>query len=47
MVKMKKFLMHFGKMIPAFALMLGTVSASQACVWWFHQPRVPEQMKKR
>lgn len=47
MTKVKKVLMHMGKSIPAFALMLGVVSNSQACVWWFHQPKVPEQMKNK
>lgn len=46
MVKFKKILMHLEKAIAAFALMLGMASTSQACVWWFHQPRVPKQMKK-
>lgn len=46
MVKFKKFLVNLEKAVPAFALMLGMVSTTQACVWWFHQPRVPKQMGK-
>ncbi len=35
-----------GSIIPAIALILGIASVSGACTHWFHQPRVPEQMKK-
>lgn len=34
------------KVIPAIALVVGTATVSQACVVWFHQPKVPEAMKK-
>ena len=47
MVKFKKMVSHVSKAIPAFALMLGTLSVSQACVLWFHQPKVPEEMKDK
>lgn len=47
MTKFKSLIMRFGKIIPAFALVLGAASNSQACVWWFHQPKVPEQMKNK
>lgn len=35
-----------GSILPAIALVLGIASVSGACSHWFHQPRVPEQMKK-
>lgn len=37
----------FGKIIPAVALLVGMSTVSQACAWWFHQPQIPEQMKKK
>ncbi|MBS5843886.1 MAG: cyclic lactone autoinducer peptide [Clostridiales bacterium] len=33
-------------MIPAIALLTGISSIGGACSVWFHQPKVPEQMKK-
>ncbi len=47
MNKFKSFVMKMGRIVPAFALMLGMASVSQACVLWFHQPEVPEQLKQR
>ncbi len=35
-----------GNILPAMALVLGIASVSGACSYWFHQPRVPEQMKR-
>ena len=46
MVRFKNLLTKMEKLVPAFALMLATASVSQACVLWFHQPRVPGKMKK-
>ena len=45
-MKFKKVLLNLGKIIPALALVLGTASVSQACVLWFHQPVVPDKMRK-
>ena len=47
MKRMSKMKTSFGKIIPALALLVGMSTASQACVWWFHQPQMPEQMKKK
>lgn len=46
MTRLKSILIKMGKVIPALALMVGTASVSQACIIWFHQPVVPEKMKK-
>lgn len=46
MVRFKNLLTKMSKVVPAFALMLASTTVSQACVWWFHQPKVPEKMKK-
>lgn len=35
------------KVIPNIALVLGTATLSQACVLWFHQPKVPDNMRKQ
>ena len=32
--------------IAALALALGAVSVQSACVCWFHQPEIPNSMKK-
>lgn len=45
MITLRKFALHVSKAIPAFAFMLGTLSVSQACVLWFHQPQVPDGIK--
>jgi len=33
--------------ISKTAILLGELSASSTCTWWFHQPKMPEEMKKR
>ena len=46
---MKKFMNVVGKLagiIPAVALMMGNATVSQACILWFHQPEIPEEMKR-
>lgn len=47
MSKLKKIAYKFGKVIPAFALVVGLSTVSQACVWWFYQPEIPEKLKKK
>lgn len=47
MKRMNKMKTSFGKIIPAVALLVGMSTVSQACIWWFHQPQIPEQMKKK
>jgi cyclic lactone autoinducer peptide len=32
--------------IASLALAFGVLSAQSACVCWFHQPEIPEGMKK-
>ena len=47
MKRMSKMKTSLREIIPAVALLVGMSTASQACAWWFHQPKVPEQMKKK
>lgn len=47
MKRLNKMKSSLGKIIPAVALLIGMSTASQACAWWFHQPQIPEQMKKK
>lgn len=48
MKRLKKIKASLGKIIPAVvALLIGMSTASQVCAWWFHQPQIPEQMKKK
>lgn len=46
MTQTKKILTNGCKMLMAFVLALGALSAQSACVCWFHQPEVPDTMKK-
>ncbi len=47
MIKYKKIAAHVCRAIPEFAFIRGTLSVSQACVLWFHQLKVPEEMKDK
>lgn len=42
MTYLRKVCTSLGRIIPAVALLVGSATASQACTWWFHQPKVPE-----
>ena len=46
MNKMTKFLVYFGGMISALAVVLGRISAARACSVWLYQPKVPTEMLK-
>ena len=46
MIRFKNLLVKMSKVVPAFAFMLASTTVSQACVLWFHQPKVPEKLKK-
>lgn len=41
----KDLMMCIGKRIASFSLKLGVASSSQACVLWFYQPPIPEEIK--
>ena len=41
---LRKVCTSLGRIIPAVALLVGSATASQACTWWFHQPKVPERL---
>ena len=32
-----------GSAIPKLALTIGLNTSEQACIWWFHQPKIPEK----
>lgn len=34
-----------GSVIPKLALSLGLNTSEQACIWWFHQPKVHAKLK--
>lgn len=34
-----------GRAIPKIALSFGLNTAEQACIWWFHQPKVPAKLE--
>ncbi len=46
MTQTKKILTNGCKILMAFVLAIGALSAQSACVCWFHQPEVPDTMKK-
>lgn len=46
MKAIKKLMLKYGSSLAAFALMIGVSSSSQACWWWYNQPKEPEGMKK-
>lgn len=37
----EKVISNLGRAIPKIALSLGLNTSEQACIWWFHQPKVP------
>ncbi|WP_295219353.1 cyclic lactone autoinducer peptide [Ruminococcus sp.] len=41
-----RFMMMFGGVFAAFALMIATISANSACMWITHQPKLPDDVKK-
>jgi len=47
MKKLKELGIKFGGMFAAFALVIGIVTAqATTCLIFFHQPKVPEGMRK-
>jgi cyclic lactone autoinducer peptide len=45
MKNVERFIRRFGGTIASLALIVGVASANAACIWWFHQPKVPNGMK--
>lgn len=45
-MSLRKFMYGLGSMVCSLALLIGVSSANAACLHWFHQPKVPEGMKK-
>lgn len=45
-MRLKKFMYGLGSMVCSLVLLIGASSANAACLYWFHQPKVPEGMKK-
>jgi len=45
-IGMKKFIEKYGHCLAAFALLVSTSAAAFPCPWIFHQPVLPESVKK-
>ena len=43
---LKSVFIKMGGAVASLALTVGLVSATSACVWWYHQPIVPKDMEK-
>ena len=43
---MKKFISRYGSWLAAFALVVTTVTANSACIFFTHQEKMPETAKK-
>ena len=43
---MKKFIFKYGHFLSAFALFVATTSANRNCYIIFHQPQLPDSVKK-
>ncbi len=46
MKKVSSVLLKVGSMLTALALTIGVSSMNSACMMWFNQPKVPEEMEK-
>lgn len=44
--KLNNFIMKFGGVFAALAVVIATNSANSACFWIAHQPELPEDVKK-
>lgn len=44
--KLGKLVMKFGGVFAALAVGVATMSANTACLWFAHQPELPEDVKK-
>ena len=43
---LKKLFMKYAAYVASFMFIIGVSSCSQACCWWFAQPKVPEALEK-
>lgn len=43
---MRRFANKVGTLMAALALVITTVSVNSACIFYMHQPEVPEEAKK-
>lgn len=41
-----RFMVLFGGILAAFALIIATISANSACMWITHQPKLPDDVRK-
>ena len=46
MKKSEKIVTKLGKPVAVVALHMGMATLNTACFGWYHQPKVPESMKK-
>ena len=43
---LKKFLLkHILKITAIIAFILAAIGASQLCIYWYHQPKMPDKVK--
>ena len=45
-MKSKNIKMQSAKMLANMSMKVGKISAESACVYIFHQPKMPEELKK-
>ena len=41
----EKVINKIGSAIPKLALSIGLNTTEQACIWWFHQPKIPAKLE--
>ena len=46
MKQVKQAIIKIAGLMASFALVLGVTTATSACSWWYHQPKLPEGMDK-
>lgn len=46
MKKFKSFALKYGSVLSALALFIGAASVNQACLIFYHQPKVPAAMER-
>ncbi|MHB8963650.1 MAG: cyclic lactone autoinducer peptide [Saccharofermentanales bacterium] len=46
MERIGRFAREFGGIFSSIALIIGIASMNTVCIWWYHQPKVPEGMSR-
>lgn len=45
-MKLRSIFMKYASCLAALTLLIGVNSSTQACCWWFAQPKVPKELEK-